>query len=199
MHFFRGPILRRHKLIQQLISGCKIIEQTKASHAPDKRLKLVELAQSDVSTNTYTLQTSDKEIQQLLSQDLNDVQGNFLVKLLPDESVGSKVHGVVNLSVANLRTKPDHAAEMATQVLLGAQVDILQKDGGDYRVRTPEGYIAWVPTSSIVALDAAGIADWKKGKKSNLYRGVWALLFCTEQTESTGFGFSVWRYFTYIG
>lgn len=143
----------------------KIIEQTKASHAPDKRLKLVELAQSDVSTNTYTLQTSDKEIQQLLSQDLNDVQGNFLVKLLPDESVGSKVHGVVNLSVANLRTKPDHAAEMATQVLLGAQVDILQKDGGDYRVRTPEGYIAWVPTSSIVALDAAGIADWKKGKK----------------------------------
>lgn len=143
----------------------KIIEQTKATHAPDKRLKLIELAQSDVSTNTYTLQTSEKDIQQLLSQDLNNVQGNFLVKLLPDESVGSKVYGVVNLSVANLRTKPDHAAEMATQVLLGAQVDILQKDGGDYRVRTPEGYIAWVPTSSIVALDDAGIADWKKGKK----------------------------------
>lgn len=82
-----------------------------------------------------------------------------------DSSIYHPNYGIVNLSVANLRTKPSHSAEMATQLLLGTQVDILQKQGGNYRVRTPEGYIAWVPSSSIVPMNEVEITMWKKKNK----------------------------------
>lgn len=82
-----------------------------------------------------------------------------------DSSVHPFEYGIVNLSVANLRTKPSHTAEMATQLLMGTQVDILQKQGGNYRVRTPEGYIAWLPTSSIVPMHKAEIKKWNKKNK----------------------------------
>lgn len=82
-----------------------------------------------------------------------------------DSSVYHLEYGIVNLSVANLRTRPSHTAEMATQLLLGTQVDILQKQGGNYRVRTPEGYIAWIPSSSIVPMSKAEITTWNKKNK----------------------------------
>lgn len=143
----------------------KLIDQAKSNYAPDKRLKLIEFAHSDVAANKYILQTTELEIKQALTPQLAQLKGDFSIQMLPDASVGNNIYGIVNLSVANLRTKPDHSAEMATQILMGAQVDILQKDGGDYRVRTPEGYIAWVPTSSIVALDVNELASWKASKK----------------------------------
>ncbi|MBD1425446.1 C40 family peptidase [Sphingobacterium arenae] len=82
-----------------------------------------------------------------------------------DSSVHNLDYGIVNLSVANLRTKPSHTAEMATQLLMGTQIDILQKHGGNYRVRTPEGYIAWIPASSIVPMHKAEIKKWNKKNK----------------------------------
>lgn len=142
-----------------------LLTQAKSTYAPDKRLRLIELTQADVATNSYVVKTTEKNVQEALTKTFGTLQGNFNVELFPSEKVKNKTVGVVNLSVANLRTKPDHAAEMATQVLLGAQVDILDEDSGDYRVRTPEGYIAWVPTSSIVALAPAEAAQWQAAKK----------------------------------
>lgn len=143
----------------------QLIDQAKTTYAPDKRLKLIEFTHADVAANKYVLQTTEVAVKDALSRQLEQLNGDFRIEMLPDASAGSKLHGVVNLSVANLRTKPDHAAEMATQILMGAQVDILQKDGGDFRIRTPEGYIAWVPTSSIVAMDDTELANWKNTKK----------------------------------
>jgi len=54
---------------------------------------------------------------------------------------------------------------MATQAILGTKVDILQKSKGEYRVRTPEGYIAWVPTSSVAAFNAAEFEKWNNADK----------------------------------
>src|SRR5690606_29527277 len=82
-----------------------------------------------------------------------------------DSSVHNLDYGIVNLSVANQRTKPSHTAEMATQLLMGTQVDILQKLEGNYRVRTPEGYTAWIPASSIVPMHKAEIKKWNRKNK----------------------------------
>ena len=142
-----------------------LITQAKLEHAPDKRLRLVELSQADVANNSYLVKTTEQSVQQELTHKFAGLQGAFKVQLFPDDKVKDKTFGVVNLSVANLRTKPDHAAEMATQVLMGAQVDILDEESGDYRIRTPEGYIAWVPTSSIVALSADKAQEWKNATK----------------------------------
>ncbi|MGJ1498170.1 NlpC/P60 family protein [Sphingobacterium spiritivorum] len=140
-------------------------ETVKTEITPDKRLKIIEFLSVDIPKNIYVIQTTEKTAKDRLEQQLKGINAQVSVTLLPDASVADKPAGVVNLSVANLRTKPEHSAEMASQVLLGAQVDILQKIKGDYRVRTAEGYIAWVPTSSVVAVTNEELYDWKKAKK----------------------------------
>ena len=143
----------------------KSLNDTKKKFAPDQRTKLLEIAQSDVSKNNYLIQSTEKEAVSFLKDALKNTSANIEYRLLPDSSVGDRIFGVINLSVANLRTKPGHASEMATQVLLGTQVDILQKARSEFRVRTPEGYISWVPTSAVSAKTKAEIENWKKSDK----------------------------------
>jgi len=142
-----------------------IIEQGKKQFAPDKRTKLIELVKADLSSNKYTIKTTEKEVIPFLQSNLAQSSAQIDFKLYPDASLKDKVYGVIQLSVANLRTKPGHASEMATQVLMGTQVDILQKVSGEYRVRTPEGYIAYVPTSSLTTMNKAELQNWKDAKK----------------------------------
>ncbi|GAA4513925.1 NlpC/P60 family protein [Sphingobacterium thermophilum] len=141
----------------------KTIDTAKPKFAPDKRTKLLELALADVANNRYVIQTTENEAISFLQNELKNY--NIQYRLLPDSSVEQKQYGVVILSVANLRTKPGHDEEMATQVLLGTKLDILQQAKGEYRVRTPEGYIAWVPTSSVAPMNAAELQTWKAAPK----------------------------------
>ncbi|GAA4148274.1 C40 family peptidase [Sphingobacterium kyonggiense] len=143
----------------------KIVSEAKQKYAPDKRTKIVALVQADAKNNQYVIESTEAEASQFLIKQLKGLKAKVNIKNLPDTSVSDKIYGVINLSVANMRTQPGNASEMATQSLLGTQVDILQKDRGEYRVRTPEGYISYVPASSVVAMNKQEIADWKANKK----------------------------------
>ena len=140
-------------------------ENVKREYAPDKRTKIVAIQKADIAQNQYVLETTEKDAQFVLQQKAKEISANIQVQLLPDASVGEKTAGVIRLSVANMRTFPDNAAELTSQVLLGTQVDLLQKKSGDYRVRTPAGYIAWVPSSSIEAMDKTMLANWRQAEK----------------------------------
>lgn len=146
-------------------SVVKTINASKPQYAPDKRTKLLELVHTDVPNNRYVIQTTEKEVIPFLRQELQNYNANIQFRLLPDTSVSDKKHGIIILSVANLRTKPGHSEEMATQILMGTQVDILQKAKGEYRVRTPEGYIAWIPTASVAEMNDAELKAWKESPK----------------------------------
>lgn len=140
--------------------------QLQKKHAPDSRTRLLEMQVDDFQKNKYSFITTEKEAKTELEKELQNIQGvSAKIILLPDENIGNTKKGIVNLSVANLRTRPSHAAEMATQVLMGTQVDLLTEKGGDYRVRTPEGYIAWLPTSSVVPMTEAELENWRKADK----------------------------------
>ena len=65
------------------------------------------------------------------------------ITVLPDTSVVKKPWGLVTVSVCNIRTKPAHKAEMATQALMGTPVKILNKQGGWLLVQTPDSYMGW--------------------------------------------------------
>jgi cell wall-associated NlpC family hydrolase len=78
--------------------------------------------------------------------------------------ISHKVYGVVNVSVADARTEADYAAEMATQLLLGAPVRVLQCDDW-WRVRTAEGYMAWITGSSFVRMTKEEFNRWTEAKK----------------------------------
>jgi len=108
----------------------EIVEAAKQALAPDKRTKLLEIARADAVSNSYLIRTTEKRAEQQLLADFAGIDAKITVQLLPDASTGGKTRGIVNLSVASLRTHPSHAAEMATQLLLGMPVDILQKDPG---------------------------------------------------------------------
>src|SRR5690606_18477686 len=105
-----------------------------------------------------------KQFSQLLVEN-HIPRTKIAINLLPDSSVEGKVTGIVNLSVANLRVEPSNQSELATQILLGTQVDLLQRKDGYYRVRTPEVYIAWVSESSITPKSATQLEAWQISSK----------------------------------
>ncbi|MDF2476891.1 MAG: hydrolase [Sphingobacterium sp.] len=140
-------------------------ENVKREFAPDRRTKIVAIQKADIPQNLYILETTEKDAKFVLEQKAKEIAANIQIQLLPDASVEGKTVGVIRLSVANMRTSPDNSAELTSQVLLGTQVDLLQKKSGEYRVRTPDGYIAWVPASSIAVMDQPEIDDWRQSEK----------------------------------
>ncbi|HAU52047.1 MAG TPA: hydrolase, partial [Sphingobacterium sp.] len=94
-------------------------ENVKREFAPDKRTKIVAIQKADIAQNQYVLETTEKDAKFVLEQKAKDISANIQVQLLPDASVGEKTSGVIRLSVANMRTFPDNAAELTSQVLLG--------------------------------------------------------------------------------
>ncbi|WP_353195548.1 NlpC/P60 family protein [Parapedobacter defluvii] len=146
----------------------QITEQTIQQFIPDKRTAIFELKLLNGSSPHYQVNTTEsaaaKQFSQLLVEN-HIPRTKIAINLLPDSSVEGKVTGIVNLSVANLRVEPSNQSELATQILLGTQVDLLQRKDGYYRVRTPEGYIAWVSESSITPKSATQLEAWQISSK----------------------------------
>jgi cell wall-associated NlpC family hydrolase len=86
--------------------------------------------------------------------------------LLPDQSVGNKGYAVVNISVCNIRSRPEHSAELATQALMGMPLKVWKKKGGWYLVQTPDQYLGWVDGGGIERMTQAEMAQWKARKKA---------------------------------
>lgn len=68
---------------------------------------------------------------------------------------------LVRIPAASLRTGPKHAAEMATQAVMGMPMRLLEKNDEFWRVQTPDGYIAYVPSTSVVEKTAQEMAEWR--------------------------------------
>ena len=58
----------------------------------------------------------------------NDIVFTDSVRLQSNPALGDKVYGLINVSVANLRSEPLHSAELSTQALLGTPINVLDKN-----------------------------------------------------------------------
>ncbi len=88
------------------------------------------------------------------------------IEILLARTLGEKTWGIVGVAVCNLRTKPAHAAELASQGLLGYPVRVLRKlDNGWVQVQTPDDYIAWVDQDAIVQTTEAVLKTWTGAPK----------------------------------
>lgn len=85
--------------------------------------------------------------------------------VLPNPSLGDKTFGITAQSVINFRYGPGYTNESATQAIMGMPLRILEKRGGWIRAMTPEGYIAWVTSGSIKAMDESEYNDWTAAPK----------------------------------
>lgn len=87
------------------------------------------------------------------------------IRILPDSTVAEKPWGLVTLSVGNMRVAPHHGAEMASQLLMGTPVKILQRDQDWYRVQSPDQYIGWCDGAVLALLTEAELAGWKQSER----------------------------------
>jgi gamma-D-glutamyl-L-lysine dipeptidyl-peptidase len=88
------------------------------------------------------------------------------IEMLPSNELGNNIYGVINLSVANIRSKPDHPAELATQAILGTPIKILKKgEDGYYLVQTPDNYIAWLDDDGFTFMPEDKWNEWKSSPK----------------------------------
>lgn len=151
-----------------LVSKTKeIISEVQRKYAPDKRTESFQVEVGSGKEPLLSVETTSaqalEEFKALLGQkNINvKIDGN----VLPSKELNGAIYGVVTMSVGNNRTIPDHAAEMATQTLLGTPVDILKKERGYYLIRTPDRYISWIESTAVEAMDEVEFKNWQAASK----------------------------------
>ncbi len=148
--------------IQETIDGIK------DSYAPDTRVCYFDI-QVDRNNNTTrihgetNLEAARNEIiSQMEEQGLAD---EIDITLLPDASARDKPYGVINLSVANIRSEPGHRFEMITQANLGTPVRVLKEKDGWTLIQTPDGYLGWVDGAALYSFSKNGFDAWSGSRK----------------------------------
>ncbi len=144
-----------------------IIEEVRADYAPDARTAVFDIRIVPGKPTEIIGETNLPEAREKLLDRLNDAKIRFKdrIQLLPDTSKIGHVHGIINVSVANLRSSPKHSAELVTQALLGTPVFILKESQGWLLVQTPDRYIAWTNQGSMVTLSETEFSIWIQAEK----------------------------------
>jgi hypothetical protein len=104
------------------------------------------------------------------------------ITVLPDTSKLAKTKGVITVSVANLRSNPSHSAELVSQAVLGTPVEILKKRGGWLFIRTPDRYLSWTNSSSVVPYSGEEFQLWRESSRL-IFTGNYGMI--TETTDGT--------------
>lgn len=149
-----------------LVEAQSLLDSLKTVYAPDTRIALWNLTIEEISDSLFLKGEIDQNeafdaIEKTFIDQFPSVEIN--IKLLPGN--GQFIGAIINNSVANLRSHPKHAAEIATQALLGTPIRVLKKEGEWYLVQTPNKYIAWVDDDGIVEINKRELNNYKNQQK----------------------------------
>ncbi|WP_420581462.1 NlpC/P60 family protein [Reichenbachiella sp.] len=145
-----------------------LLDSLKTRYIPDSRVARFDI---EVSTSGDLLKISgDTDQPYVLATFMNKMLAEGIkiedkVSLLPDSSTLKYKYAIVNNSVANLRTKPKHSAELATQAILGTVLKVLRITDEWYLVQTPDDYISWVDHGGVELKTKFEMARWQQSKK----------------------------------
>lgn len=171
IHVMIGPLVI-------LLAGCgprmgqrdveTLVAEAKQKFAPDRRTTVFDIA-PELSGTMLTLrgEIHTASLKEELLRFLRERSSYTLVDsllVLPDPALGPRTFGVVSLSVANIRTDPDHGAEMGTQATLGTPVRVLKKRRGWSYVQTPDDYLGWTD-DNIERLSRDAYRAWSERPK----------------------------------
>lgn len=151
-----------------LVQTEEIISGVKDRFAPDKRVAWFNI-EAEQAEGTLVLR-GESNLPKAVDSLKSALSGQGIsftdsIRMLPAEALEGKSYGVVNISVANLRSAPKHSAELTTQAILGTPLNVLKKDGGWYLVQTPDDYIAWVDWGGLVTVQKAAFDAWRTAEK----------------------------------
>ncbi len=87
------------------------------------------------------------------------------LRLLPAPNSNHETWGLVGVSVANLRSRPSHPAELVTQAVMGTPVKVWKKNGGWLLVQTPDHYLGWTNVGSVVLNTESERLTWRQSER----------------------------------
>lgn len=145
-----------------------IISAIKNSFAPDKRVALFDVEAVKIGNSVVLRgETNLPEAADSLRSALEEKGISYLdsIQILPEAELLGKTFGIINVSVANLRSDPKHAAELATQATLGTPLRVLKRSAGWYLVQTPDHYLSWVDYGGLVSMSKEAFDAWHAAEK----------------------------------
>ena len=146
----------------------RMIDSVGKKYAPDKRTALFDVSSTEqagqiVLKGRTNLPEAKKEMLDSLSMLKISFSDSIIV--LPDQSVGENIWALATLSVANIRSAPDHTAELVSQAVMGTPVKVLEVADNWYHIQTPDLYIGWVEESGIAPKTEAEMTSWNYSKR----------------------------------
>lgn len=148
----------------------EILNSLKQRIAPDKRTAVWDVktvTQKGVVNVVGTVGTNelkDAVTAELEKNGISKFSNNLIV--LENSVPEDKQWAIVKLGIASLRCEGDHAAEMATQAIMGTPVKVLEYEKGEWcRVVTPDDYISYVPENSLTFRTEAQMAQWRAASR----------------------------------
>lgn len=135
-----------------------IIDSLQIVYAPDKRVAIWEITLTEhpekiLLKGKTNLATAKNQLQVALAS--RNLEWTDSILVLPHPILEDKIYGIVNLSACNIRSRPSHSAELATQSTLGTLLKIWDKSGEWYRVQTPDGYLGWLDPGGLQPITVA--------------------------------------------
>lgn len=77
-------------------------------------------------------------------------------------------YGIINIPVADLRSKPEMLSERLSQVLFGTTIEIKTVKKNFSKIILPEGYVGWCYTAHISQIDFDSYEKYKAKKKRRI-------------------------------
>ena len=140
-----------------------LILEVRKKYLPDSRDGIFDI-KAVVSNDTVFLSgkgTSRKAIDELKSQITGYAEYIVSEELisLPSKALNDTIYGVINVSVADIRTQNKFVSGMATQALLGTPVKIYDKEDW-YQIQLPDSYFGWVHKKQIISMNKRDFNSW---------------------------------------
>ena len=144
------------------------ISEVRSQYAPDRRVAIFDV-ESEKQGDQFILKGESNlpdAVEDLKSQlDAQNLSYVDSISILPSADLEGKTHGVIQISVANLRSRPSHSSELVTQATLGTPVKVLKKNGSWYYIQAPDGYLAWVDYGGVTPIDEETLNQWRATEK----------------------------------
>ena len=168
LFFLTGVVFTSCGTTSQMVTqSSQFSQEIKAQFAPDSRTSIY--AVKTIKHNKSVIlqgETNVPKAKDALIAKMKAAQIAYVdeIKLLPDPTL-THPYGVVNLSVANLRSKPSVSAGLETQALMGMPLKIFKQEGHYFFVQTPEKYIKWMNAGALALMTQEEFDAWSKSDK----------------------------------
>ena len=150
--------------VKPIENATKIVNDIKTATAPDARQAVYEITAFENGDGDVVVKgfVSEDASASALRNAFDAISMDYIdsIVVLPSDQWAQ-----VRLSAASLRGEGRHAAEMVTQGVMGMPLRVLSTGGEWWRVQTPDGYISYVPSSSVVTKTPAEMEQWRKSNR----------------------------------